>query len=561
MAQLHLSLELPPTWIKQSEAYKLLVNEVNDLLDKKEVESKSKVVIDLFELAYGTLEYLEYDALELGKSQKINQSPHIKSYENQLLSIMILLEDICQTYPELALDRYVLYLEIFRKLVYIDLDAIILFSNFISKINSKINVKKFSKSYLNDYFVFCTEISILAFESKNYTGSLEIFQDLTRLLFEPSDDYSVSFQLVPFLGLAICYEIIGNYVEASNAYYEIFTRLRVQVDLNRIEDVPLQLIHEVMFYGYVSSFLSDKTDRLNDFYSLSEISDSNVVELLNGIHTMAVFGFPMFEAFKHINLESIIKAINYYLSSSYVQSNQLNNPLGLVHLDPKLFLPNIETKIKDKGVQKAILIVQTQHLKDIQVSIGKSSLPALNVLPDFERDNYVIVDGVKFNITAQFAFGTSFSNDIELTIQYQKKQILKRKLTLMDRFPPFYLIDLDKELHDISSMKEGSIRQFDVIWNKNMTLIEVIKAIALIDVAILTFSNENESKSFFKDLTGLLKKVDVKDAEKVITELAKQDATNMIMGKALKLVMIQRLSELDPNNQEIFSIIQQVANQ
>ena len=65
------------------------------------------------------------------------------------------------------------------------------------------------------------------------------------------------------------------------------------------------------------------------------------------------------------------------MGDSVVQSNQTNNSLGLVHLDPKLFLPNIETKVKNKGVQKAILIVQTEHLKDIQVSIGKSNLPAL----------------------------------------------------------------------------------------------------------------------------------------------------------------------------------------
>lgn len=264
---------------------------------------------------------------------------------------------------------------------------------------------------------------------------------------------------------------------------------------------------------------------------------------------------------KHVNFESISKAISYYLGSSFVQSNKNNNPLGLVHLDPKLFLPNVETKVKNKGIQKAILIVQTQHLKDIQVSIGKHNLPSLNVLPDFEKDNYVIVDGVKFNITSQFAFGTSFSNDIELTIHYQKKQILKKKLSLTDKFPPFYLIDLDKELSDLTAMREGSIKHFDVIWNKDMSLIDTIKAIAIIDIANLTFSNENESKSFFKELINLLKKLNLKEPEKVITELSKQDATNMIMGKALKLVMIQRLSELEPNNTEIFTVIEQVANQ
>ena len=388
MAQLHYSLELPQTWTSQIESYQQLVSEINHLIDKKEIESKSQVVIDLFELAYGTLEYLEFDASEIAKTQRVISNPRIKTYETQLLSIMILLEDICQNYPELALDRYVLFLEIFKKLIYIDLDGLALFINFILKINSKINIRKISKSYLKDYSIFCIEIAILAFESNNFTGSLEIFLELTKLLFEPSTESAFDYQLIPFLGLAICYEVIGNYSEASNAYLEIYNRIRNQIDLNRIDEIPLQLIHEIMFYGYVCSFLCDKSDRLNQFYSLSEFSDSNVSDLLNGVHSMAVFGFPMFEAFKHINFESILKSINYYLSESIVQSNQTNNSLGLVHLDPKLFLPNIESKVKSKGVQKAILIVQTQHLKDIQVSIGKSNLPALNVLPDFERDNY-----------------------------------------------------------------------------------------------------------------------------------------------------------------------------
>ena len=227
----------------------------------------------------------------------------------------------------------------------------------------------------------------------------------------------------------------------------------MKIDQNNDDDIPLQCIHETMFYGYICSFLSDKVDRLNYFYSLSQFSDQNINDLLNGIHSMAVFGFPMFEAFNHINLESIVKMIKYYLESSCVQSNQVNNSLRLSHSDPKLFLPNVEFIVKNKGVQKAILIVQTQHLKDIQVTIGKSNLPALNVLPDFEKDNYVVVDGVKFTITSQFAFGTSFSNDIEVVVHYQKKQILKRKLTLNDRFPPFYLIDIDKELDEIIGTK------------------------------------------------------------------------------------------------------------
>ena len=172
----------------------------------------------------------------------------------------------------------------------------------------------------------------------------------------------------------------------------------------------------------------------------------------------------------------------------------------------------------------------------------------------------IIMDGVKFNITSQFAFGTSFSSDIELSIHYQKKQVFKRKIALNDKFPPFFLIDVDKELTDISAVKEGSIKHFNVLWQKNMSLVDTIKAVALIDLSLLTFSNENESKNFFKDFIGLLKKLNLKEEERIITDLSKQEATNMVMGKALKLVLIQRLSELEPNNNEIFNVIERVAN-
>ena len=559
---LHYALEFPESgWTKQADAYKSLISEVNNLLDKKEIEFKSQAVISIFELIYGSMEYLEFDALELAKTQKkILNNPRIKSYEDQISSIILLLEEICQSLPELATDRYVLYLEVIKKMIYIDLDAIGFFITLITKINNKINVKKLAPTYLEDYITFCVEIGIMAFEENNFPLALEVFQQLTHMIYEPTIEINLQLRLIPFLALAICYETIGNYLEASNIYFEFLHRLKIYLEPNKKDEIPLQFIHETMFFGYVSSFLCDKTDRLNEFYDLSGQADQNVTEILKSVHSMAVFGYPLFEAFKHVDFESIKKTINYYLGSSFVQSSQANNPLGLRHLEPDLFLPNIETKTKTKGVQKAILIVQTQHLKDVQVSIGKNNLPSLNVLPDYEKDNYVIVDGIKFNVTSQFAFGTSFSNEIELTIHYQKKQLLKRKLSMNDRHPPFFLIDIDKELEDLIAVKEGSIKHFDVMWSKDMPLLETIKSIALIDVTFLTFSNENESKNFFKDLINLLKRLNLKEPERVVTELSKQEATSMIMGKALKLVLIQRLSELEPNNPSIFSVIEEVAN-
>jgi tetratricopeptide (TPR) repeat protein len=557
------SLQLPQSWTKQIDEYKLLVHEVNDLLGKKgstEVESKSHAVIGLFELIYATLEYLEFDALELAKTEKIINNPRIKSYETQLQSLLVTLEEICQSYPELAIDRYALALEVFRKLIYIDLDGITFFIKFIYSINVKIKSKKVTKLYLKDYLIFCIEIAIISFESKKYTSSIEIFQELTKLVYEPIPDFPFDYSLIPFLGLAICYEVIGNYNEASNIYFELLNRLRLE-KVKLKDELPLQFIHEVSFFGYVNSFLSEKKERLNPFYSLVELCDSNVGDLVNGLHSMAIFGYPMLEAFHHLSIDSINKSITYYLGTSIVQSNQKNNSMGLTHLEPDLFLTNIETKIRNQGAQKAILIVQTQHLKDIQVTIGKNNLPSLNVLPDIDDTNYVTVDGIKFNINSQFAFGTSFSNEIELSVHYQKKLIFKRKINLTDKFPPFFLIDIDKEMTEVIAVKDGSIKQFDVLWVKDMNLIDTIKAIALIDLAHLTFSNDSESKNFFKDFINLLKKLNLKEPEKVITDLSKQGATNMITGKALKLVLIQRLSEIEPNNPEIYSVIEQIANQ
>ena len=561
MPQLQYSLELPSAWTRQIDTFSIIIDETNSYLDRKDAESVSQAVGNLYELIYGLLEYLEIDALEIAKTQKIINNPRMKSYENQILTILLVLEELSQNYPDLTMDRYVLYLEVFRKFVYVDLDAINLFFNLITKINSKLNLRKIHDTYISDYTTFCLEIGILAFESKRIADSLEIFQEITKLLFEPLKDGSVLIQFTPFLGLAICYENLGNYVEASNIYFELYNRIRIRIDSNKIDEIPLQIVHEVMFFGYICSFLGDRSDRLNDFYSFTAFSEINVKDLMNSIHSMIVFGFPMFEAFKHINLDSITHAFNYYLGTSFVQSNQINNSLGLLHTSPNIFLPMLDMKLRDKGAQKAIVIVETQHLKDIQVTIGKNNLPALNVLPDISLDsNFVMVDNQKFYIKSQFAFGTSFSNDVEITVHYQKKPLFKRKLSLTEQIPPFFLIDIDQEITDVAAMKEGSIKAFDVIWQKDMSLVDIIKTISLIDNSILTFKNENEAKAFFKELLNLLKKLNLKEPEKVISELSKQDLNNMIIGKALKLVIIQRLSELEPNNDEIFSVIQYVAS-
>lgn len=551
-------VKLPENWEQQSASYKIIISDTNKLLSNKDFDSINRALKLLFEIVYGTLEYLESNAILLLKNsnnERLMNNVNIKSYEDQLLSLMVCIEDICKEYPELATDRYLLYLEIFNKMLYVNLDAVSAFKRFLTKVISKINIKKINEFYAKDFIIFGSEIAILSKEANKFAQTQEIYLELSGIV-ESSHINTVEF-IIPLIGLAISYETRGNYQEASNVYFKALTRINGMLKLNRKDLIPLQLIHETLFFGYITAIIGDNFDKHgNEFYSFLYLCEENVANLLRAIHSILFFGFTIENSFNSQS-RTAYDLIDFYLLSSIVQSNQPLNPNGLRHISADSYLKIIETKSRIRGAQEGILIVESKNLKGIQIYSDKKLLPSLNVYPG-ELSNYVILNDVRFNVNNQFAFGMSFVNEIEIVVNFQKKNIIKKKFSVKDKIPPFFVIDLTDELDEARILKEGGEKHFNTIWSDHMPLTEVIRSIIDMDEQYFMHKSENKQKNFLKEVSHLFKKINLKNEEKVINELLKQESTYSLKGKTLKIFILQRLASLDVNNPEITNLIELV---
>ncbi|MHA2364861.1 MAG: hypothetical protein ACXAC7_12975 [Candidatus Hodarchaeales archaeon] len=544
--------KLPDGWELQRATYKSLLEETNRFLS-----SNSDEAVDcLFELIWGTLEYLEADTRKIAQSQKVVNNPRIKLYQEQLLNLMNALEELSQQGKYIP-DRYVLYLDVFQKLIYIiDIEGALFFiSNFLERV-SKFNVKKTSKEYyFNNFINFLVEIALIAFQSKNIKTSSYIFLMGTNLIEQIDGGYSGQY-LKPILGLAITLELQGNFQEATNAYLKCLESL-ITIDT---ESISIQIINEVAVFGYICSFLGDlKKDYLKNFYKLQPYCTPEVGKLLTELHTIVQYGFiGLLDVFEDFNdVADIPKTLDYFLLSSIVSSSQKNNKIALRHLSADWYLPELVKQINQRGADRGILIVESEFLKDIQVFVGKHLLPSLNVIPSV-KSSYVKINNYKINVKRPFVLGTEFEGEIEINIHYKKnKGLIKRKFSVKDALPAVMHIDVTSELKEARLIREGGIKYLGGIYLRDMTLLEVIKNIANIPVKELEFNNdEKERKEILKNFTSLFKRLGRKKEEKLFTDMG--ELTSSVSGKALKLVILQRLSTLEDSD-EIDKVIKNAA--
>lgn len=545
----------PDSWVAQADAFKSLVKDTNSLLTNKNYEQASE---GLFELCYGCLEYLEVDVRELvGRGERqITINPRIKYYQDQLLSIMEVLEEIAQADPDAVSDRYVLDLEVFKKLVYIDLDGINVFTSFIRKVTSNINPKKTLPRYIDEFIIFGTEIAILACEARNETLSTQVFQELAELV--AGTQHNNRNMVLPLVGLAVSYERQEQYKEAQQAYKEAARRILA------LEEDQLQpeMIHEVVAYGFVTQYLSrgDLEDE-EEFSHLLSKCQPEVRDFLTNLRLIFIFGFDFGQSFPDYTNEGQIREyFDYYFQRSQVHSSQANNPTGLFHVGADRLLPKISETLAEVGAQRGLVILESQFLKELQVIAGKGALPLLNVRPGI-TGNYVEVEGLKITVEEPFAFGMSFTGELDLSINYKKtKGLVKKKLNVKDKTPALFHLNLTSEIEEASILKEGGVKEFGQLWPKKMTLVQVVRNIAHMPTSSFTFSGEGEQKDFLRELGQLFRKVGLKKVETIIGDLTKQTGV-VLQGKALKLVILQRISELEGDNPEISQIVSEVATE
>ena len=98
------------TWNLISRTYQELITDVNDYLKSDDDLKYPQTIETLYELVWGTLEYLESDAMEfLSKGAPLATDQHVKKYLEQLLNFLLTIEEFSFTNPSLTSDRYVLY--------------------------------------------------------------------------------------------------------------------------------------------------------------------------------------------------------------------------------------------------------------------------------------------------------------------------------------------------------------------------------------------------------------------------------------------------------------------
>lgn len=517
----------------------------------------------LYELTWGTLEYLESDTRELAQTKQIFKNPRVRSYQEQIHSFLVTIEELSQQGAfKLAPDRYVLYLEVFHKMLYVNLDALFFISNFLEKI-SKFNVKKVSSSYLEELLIFIIEMALIAHESENTKISNYLFQLGTSIVNNLEKIPSYTF-LFPLLGLALNFEKMEKYREASKTYHTCLKSLKKLIAIGKLEDIPLQLIHEISAFGYMNSYLAGNLELTKDFLNLSlEYSVPEVKKLLNQLDITLQFGvlnfiqnFPDFD-----DITELWNSFDFYFKASIVTSNQNKNSMKLEHLEGKIFFPRLISKLTTTGAQKGILVVESEFLKDIQIFTGKHLLPSLNVIYNDAGSSYVKIQGHEFTVSQSFVLGKVFEDEIEINVHYKnQKGLIKRNISVKDGLPAFFQLDISKEIKDLQKLKEGGIRHLNTVYTKDMSLVNIIQKIALIPFNRFEFENEQQEKEFLKTFSNIFKKLGQKKIEIEFNEMVSLPST--ISGKALKLVILQRLtSTSDEESDEIVKIIEQAAKE
>ena len=144
-------------WTSVSKAYNELISEVNNQI-KDDLKGNKAVAIDLlYELVWGTLEYLEADAQYLLKNkEQIKSNIRMKAYLDQISNIMLNIEEISLLLPGLSSDRYVLYLDTMGMLYYLGFDGLSFINEFFMSLLKVSTLNQASLLYLSEFAIFLT---------------------------------------------------------------------------------------------------------------------------------------------------------------------------------------------------------------------------------------------------------------------------------------------------------------------------------------------------------------------------------------------------------------------
>jgi hypothetical protein len=536
------------SWTQISNQYNDLISQVNHYIDDR-FGDKSLAIELLFELVWGTTDYLKFEASNLLKTNTmIKDHPIIKRYLNQLLNLMTVIEEISLINPSLAGDRYVLYYkDVIGTFSYVGVDPLPFISDLIISVNNLSGLKYGSALYIDEFCNFLTEIGILAYE----TTTISIAQKILELgvkIIEKIGKYSSIEVIKVYIALGIIYENQRLFKKAACTYKETF---RVITELNHnFNDLVIDqhIIHEIGIFGYLCSILIPDQELINTFFEFRSRNFSPEESTLIGdLHSNYMLGIT-----DTTRIPFLGNQFDNYTSSipSYILSGTSNR---LFHLSSVSYISDL-TRIIRQSVDKpyGIVVFEASSLKDIDIQIGKDHLPSKQTISRENGENFVDVLGKQINVFSPFCWASIFTKNTEAFIHYQKKTY-KRKIILNETPPTIITINITKEIEETSKIKEGkAVRFYDELWYKKMSIIDIMQVISKISSDMFFLEERDNFAQVFK-------KIGQKQVHDLVKDLTGKESIPL-EGQALQLVILQRLSELTENGDEALKILSSLVN-
>ena len=540
-------------WTSVSRAYNELISEVNNQI-KDDLKGNKAVAIDLlYELVWGTLEYLEADAQYLLKNkEQIKSNIRMKAYLDQISNIMLNIEEISLLLPGLSPDRYVLYLDTMGMLYYLGFDGLSFINEFFMSLLKVSTLNQASLLYLSEFAIFLTEIGLKASESKNYLLMQKIFE-LGVEIIHKINKYDTENILSIYLGLGISYELQNDHNRAAHAYQSCLAIIE------KLSQSPLtkgkikqSVIHEIGIYGYLNSFLASLDQLMHEFFDFrTQKFQSSEAKLLGALNSALMLGqsdltqaFPQFT--DPLKLWNLFDTFRPSISSSIAGSN-----LRLYHIGAETYFPKIIDTLRKAKPKYGIVVFECEFYKDIEVIFGKEKLPTTQILTQEDGSSFVDVLGTLITVTTPFVWATTFQKEIDVTINYNKISI-KKHLSFNPVPPTVLFYNISKEISELNKLKEGKGQKFyNKVWSVDMSVVDIMRELADVPSEMYVFDA-------LKDFAEIFKKLGLKEIVNIINKLRESIP---LTGYTLKLVLLQRLSELVPDENEATDILETVVKQ
>ncbi|HKZ42372.1 MAG TPA: hypothetical protein VJ044_15515, partial [Candidatus Hodarchaeales archaeon] len=313
-----------------------------------------------------------------------------------------------------------------------------------------------------------------------------------------------------------------------------------------------RLLADIGIYGYLNAVIAgDSEVHFHDFFDFrTRYLDLEDARLLGRLHGALVLGvtsiLEMFPAFTSLN--QIVDAFDAY-RFSYLRSSieEDSDFRSLLHLGAAEYIREINQNLPRKVDIVGIVVFESDSLKDVEIHINKAKIPLVQIIGTEKID----FSGVEIPVSKPFVWAATFRNHDEAVIIAQKTT-LKKSLTFLPRPPTILKFDVLKEVKEFHYTKGGTgIKFFETLWIKDDSIATIMEKLANVSSNELIFES-------FHEFTTIFKKLGRKDVFNALAKLVTQAIP--LHGEPLRLVALQRLLELAPDDERAIAVMSHVIN-